>query len=51
VQPPESILRICEQRGRFIVFRLFKNDFTQLFAMGFAVTAAVMAVVTQPGLL
>ncbi len=28
-----------------------KNDFTQLFVAGFAVTAAVMAVVTQPGLL
>jgi hypothetical protein len=33
------------------VFAFLKNDFTQLFAAGFAITASVMAVVTQPGLL
>ncbi|CAM3153471.1 hypothetical protein SPAN111604_06935 [Sphingomonas antarctica] len=30
---------------------LLKNDFTQRFAAGFALTAAVMAVLTQPGIL
>ena len=33
------------------MFAFLKNDFTQLFAAGFALTASVMAVVTQPGLL
>ena len=33
------------------MFAFLKNDFTQLFAAGFAVTAAVMAVITQPGVL
>jgi hypothetical protein len=33
------------------MFAFLKNEFTQRFAAGFALTAAAMAVFTQPGLL
>jgi hypothetical protein len=34
-----------------VVFAVLKNEFARLFAAGFVMTASVMAVVTQPGLL
>jgi hypothetical protein len=33
------------------VVALLRNEFTRLFAAGFVMTASVMAIVTQPGLL
>ncbi len=33
------------------MFAILRNDFAQRFAAGFALTAAVMTLVTQPGIL